>query len=215
MCRSILIQTLYSDLPTFKRQKLHGTYAALSYLHSQLRYAAVFNCGQEQEILARYPDRAKLFVPQEEDQPAQILTLANPNTLLVYTKDAGVKIAAFLTDERQMGLEMYIFRFEPAKNRWIWPLIGMLYGPPEDSIKQIAVYEPKILSGLPPQSQKAMVQDHAKELPIITQALRWVLTEKPEPLEGKFSIVRKTKIVQAAPRTKHKHKGQVSGSHSG
>ncbi|MBQ7739458.1 MAG: hypothetical protein IJT59_07385 [Desulfovibrionaceae bacterium] len=215
MCRAALIQTITLDLPILKRKKFHATHASLSYLKEKLRSAAVFDCGEATTILARYQNRASIFIKEEEDLKAKILTLPNPNILITYLNTAGVKIAAFLTDAREMGLEMYIFRFDQSKGRWIWPLIGMRYGPSEENITKIGVYEPNILSTLSSQTQNSMVQEHSKEFPTITQALRFILETKMEPIEGAFQVVRKKPTYQEPKtRVKHKHKGHLRSGRS-
>ena len=216
MCRTQILETINADLPTVLSHKWHSTHKSLKYLQSRLKNAAVFDCGSSSEILARYTDRARLFIQANSYQPAKVLTLPNPNTLIVYTNESNLKIAAFLTDFSQNGLEIYIFYFDQKNDRWVWPLIGMRYGPNDDQIKKIAVYEPDILSGLSLQEQNNIVQRHSREMPAIMQALRYILETKPTPLMGVYEVERKiSTLIPANTRTKHLRRGAVKGSHRG
>ncbi|MBQ7585988.1 MAG: hypothetical protein IJU40_07060 [Desulfovibrionaceae bacterium] len=220
MWRSILAKTLAADALALKGQDSVATCQSLQYLSSKILNSCVFACGKESEILSKVKSQVSLF----ESKDQQIIHLPTPRILLEYFKKDSQPAAALLLDlydaNNLPGLEMYIFHYDAEKSRWIWPFIGLRYGPTINEIKSKAILDPYTLSKLPDYSQKAMVQAHAQDSTLVIKALHLVLETRPKPCEGEKRAPAQPKKFKyqyypSSYQKRSKKRSPGSGSHLG
>ena len=116
-------------------------------------------------------------------------------------------------------LEMYIFRYAKEHQRWLWPFMGMRYGPTINDIAHIAVLDPRTLSQMGPNAQKALIQEHAAQAALFIAALEGIrhgiypllasseITQKPPQI----APISPSSFAQRA-RSQHKKRGPTKGS---
>ncbi|MCR4666138.1 MAG: hypothetical protein K5657_02460 [Desulfovibrio sp.] len=206
----------YDSLPLARQGQLF-TANSLKYLYSRLVKARTYVCGDEKNLL---PLRLKdppptLFLKEEK----ALKPLPERDMLLEFT--AGDKNAAGLFSTAHGGLELFIFRFDTERNRWMWPFIGMCYGPEESAIHQIAVLEPRGLSAMSTNAKNAMVQEHARDAALLIAALEEIRKGVILPVEerdnesalgkGTKPTISPSSLARKA-RTQHKRRGQSKGA---
>ena len=119
-----------------------------------------------------------------------------------------------------VGIEIFVFRFDGKRGRWIWPLMGMRYGPTFDENAQMAIYEPAVLCAMSEASRAAMVREHTLDAGFVTACLELVrdgrLTPEGEAGESAEALAagRKPKTASPTPpsmararRTRHRKTG--------
>ncbi len=163
MWRSEIVKTLFMDIMPLKRRGLTFTWKSLDELRARLVGATVYVCGPEQTDITTTSSDGSVHHPSLFNENGEIIPLPQVEMLIEYTHEDGSRRAALFTDRGQQGTRIYIFRFNEARGRWMWPFIGMNYGPTFNENGTIAVYEPTVLSKTPSTTKSAMVKEHARD----------------------------------------------------
>ena len=149
MWRSEIVKTLFMDIMPLKRRGLTFTWKSLDELRARLVGATVYVCGPEQTDITTTSSDGSVHHPSLFNENGEIIPLPQAEMLIEYTHEDGSRRAALFTDRGQQGTRIYIFRFNEARGRWMWPFIGMNYGPTFNENGTIAVYEPTVLAKTP------------------------------------------------------------------
>ena len=180
---------LFRDGLVLKRTGDLASAASLDYLCDLLRKAVSYDCGEEEKLQAlRTSDPPPTLF---DSTTKELKALPHPDLFLQYRSRTGLPKAALVSNRRGKGLEVFIFRFDEKRQRWIWPLTGVRYGPSPEDLDQIAVLDPRHLKALSPQAKSAMIQENARNAGPLIAALEEVRSGRSPYLEN----------VEAAPFT--------------
>ncbi|MBR4741302.1 MAG: hypothetical protein IK079_00170 [Desulfovibrio sp.] len=191
-----LYSTVYLDAAKMTRTGLSCA-KSLNYLATTLKTATVISLGASEDF-PTLPSRPSFFTTNEESEHKILLPLPQPILLLEYTV-SQTPTACLLTDAREV-LEVYLFHYDQNKVRWIWPLIGLGYGPSEHDVHQIAVYEATLLTKMPTHAKNSMVQELASSIPTILVALSMarerlpIVQRKPKKNINSAALFQKNRI---------------------
>ncbi len=173
MWHKAIIHQLTQDILPLRRQGADFTWKTLDELRNRMVRASVYECGSEQsveEALAQRPEQKR---PSLFDEENAIRPLPQAFMMLEFTDAQNVRKAALLTD-RMDSVEIYVFRYDDARKRWRWPLLGMSYGPSFENNSRVAVYEPTALAKSSAKAQQAMVLEHVQGARIACACLELV-----------------------------------------
>lgn len=215
MPKKEISEILFYDAIAMRRKGFLQTADALDDLSSKVLKSESIHCGSEEEIREKQ-EKPQLFLPESSESSEddfRIRLLPCKSLLLDYTfhheAHAGLVLASALP-----ALEIFVFRRSAQHNRWIWPFIGMMYGPSPKDIRRVAVFEPKLLAKMPDHAMNAMVHEHALDAHVIHLALTlfwddipktWT-PKKEKPVISPSSFARRKRV-------QHKKRGSVQGSH--
>ncbi|MBQ9536196.1 MAG: hypothetical protein IJU79_00230 [Desulfovibrionaceae bacterium] len=212
--RQEICAMLKQDAHNATLESLQDTARALQYLAQHVQDAYVY-AGKDNISLK---PQATLF----DAQTGIVRTIMKPNMLLTYlapdaTKTAALYIDARFKKDKATCLELFIFRYKPDKARWMWPFIGLSYGPSNIHLHTISVYETCQLEKLPQAVQSAILQEHHVSALLAIAYLDWVCTTKPSPLlRGSAKTPNIAPLTPSslakASRTRHVHKGSSKGA---
>ncbi|MCR5563052.1 MAG: hypothetical protein K6F46_06755 [Desulfovibrio sp.] len=223
MWRNEIVRTLFFDVMPLKRKGMTFTWKSLDYLRGELVKATVYACGDEDAVRALLPAGEDAPRPSLFDAEKRVRPLPQADMLFEYTAGGGGRRAALATDRRRSGVELFVFRFDERRGRWIWPLMDMRYGPTFDENAQMAIYEPAVLCAMSEASRAAMVREHTLDAGFVTACLELVrdgrLTPEGEAGESAEALAagRKPKTASPTPpsmararRTRHRKTGAGS-----
>ncbi|MCR5813298.1 MAG: hypothetical protein K6G15_02225 [Desulfovibrio sp.] len=233
MHRQIIAKSLFLDCLPLHRQGDLFTCASLKYLYNCLVQSQSYLVGTEDELaalrLADPPPSLFAFEQSQETEDAslpkalsaksQLKPLPAPHLYVEVSAEENHGLAALLTSARQ-GLEMYIFRYQESHHRWLWPFMGMRYGPSINDLAHIAVLDPRTLSKMSPNAQKALIQEHASQAGLFIAALQGIREGRwPASVQAKAMRPKKNNVAPFSPssfakrsRRQHKKRGPTKGS---
>ena len=152
------------------------------------------SAGQEQPEQAEQPGGPRQpGQPRETQNPSlfdadgNVMPLPQADMLLEYALPGGLRRAVLLSDREQWGVRMFVFRYSEERGRWMWPLIGVHYGPTFNENSRIGVYEPTALARMSSAARTAMVREHALDAGRAVALLRLVRRGEKEP-EGEKGL---------------------------
>ncbi len=119
--------------------------------------------------------------PSLFDVDGNVMSLPQADMLLEFTLPEGLRRAVLLSDREQWGVRMFVFRYSEERKRWMWPLVGVNYGPTFNENSRIAVYEPSALAKMSDAARTSMVREHALDAGKAVQLLRIVRQGGKEP----------------------------------
>ena len=234
MHRQAIAKSLFLDCLPLHRQGEHFTCASLRYLYNCLVQAQSYLVGTVEELTAlRLSDpppslfdfaceqeTEDLGLPKALNAKSQLKALPAPHLYVEVATEEKEGLAALLTCARALGLEMYIFRYQQAHQRWLWPFMGMRYGPSVNDLAHIAVLDPRTLSKMSPNAQKALIQEHASQAGLFIAALQGIRDGLWEPqVTAKDLRPHKRNTAPVSPssfaqrsRRQHKKRGPTKGS---
>ena len=233
MYRQHIAKSLYLDCLPLRRKGEHFTCASLQYLYKCLIKASCYQAGSvdELEAMRLSEPRPSLFTitqPETDENKgltcafnaqSELKALPAPHLYIEVRAEEEEGVAALVTCARKQGLEMYIFRYAKEHQRWLWPFMGMRYGPTIKDIAHIAVLDPRTLSQMGPNAQKALIQEHAAQAALFIAALEGIrqgiypllasseITQKP----SQIAPISPSSFAQRA-RSQHKKRGPTKGS---
>ena len=131
---------------------------------------------------ARQPGQPKETQnPSLFDVDGNVMPLPQADMLLEFSLPNGERRAVLLSDREQWGVRMFVFRYSEERQRWMWPLVGVHYGPTFNENSRIAVYEPTALAKMSAGARTSMIREHALDAGKAVQLLRIVRQGGWEP----------------------------------
>ena len=151
----------------------------------QARHEQVQQEQEQQEAQgaeARQPGQPKETQnPSLFDVDGNVMPLPQADMLLEFSLPNGERRAVLLSDREQWGVRMFVFRYSEERKRWMWPLVGVNYGPTFNENSRIAVYEPSALAKMSAGARTSMIREHALDAGKAVQLLRIVRQGGWEP----------------------------------
>ncbi|MCR5258783.1 MAG: hypothetical protein K6E40_11575 [Desulfovibrio sp.] len=151
----------------------------------QARHEQVQQEQEQQEAQggeARQPGQPKETQnPSLFDVDGNVMPLPQADMLLEFSLPNGERRAVLLSDREQWGVRMFVFRYSEERQRWMWPLVGVHYGPTFNENSRIAVYEPTALAKMSAGARTSMIREHALDAGKAVQLLRIVRQGGWEP----------------------------------
>ena len=135
---------------------------------------------QQEQLQAQGAEARQPGQPKETQNPSlfdvdgNVMPLPQADMLLEFSLPSGQRRAVLLSDREQWGVRMFVFRYSEERKRWMWPLVGVNYGPTFNENSRIAVYEPSALAKMSDAARTSMVREHALDAGKAVQLLRIV-----------------------------------------
>lgn len=193
MWRDTIVRTISFDMLPLKRRGENFTLNTLESLRTRLVSATVYACGEEASVRSDLEQKDATRHTSLFDSEGVCLPLPQADMLLEYTASDGQQRAALLSDREEHGVDIFVFRFNAQRGRWMWPFLGMHYGPTFHENSRIAVYDPERLTKTGSRPQAAMIQEHSRDAGIAICCLELVRQGKrdPEGTPGKSAAERR------------------------